>query len=297
MAMRLEYGVPTDREGLQIRLGIKKGFFREESLDLSLKVVFGGPEIAAEYDSGRLKIGEMGTPPALTAMAKGHRFKIVGSGVRRGAVQYLVVNSQLQEWADLKDSRLGALTIGSCSYWFMREVLSHNGVDPDKDVTIVGLGTKYPQVIDLIREGELAGAVISEPNVSIGELAGIHRVWVGLAEVDFVPRLQWSVCIANNDVIEREPELVEAVLRGCRRSYRYASENQDEWAAFGADYFGIETTVMNRAIEREIASLHFDCEIDLEGLQAAIALQQKLGAIKRPLALGDVSDLRFQPRH
>ena len=60
---------------------------------------------------------------------------------------------------------------------------------------------------------------------------------------------------------------------------------------------GIKTTVMHRAIERESASLNFDCEIDLEGPQAAIALQQKLGAIKRPLAPGDVSDSRFQPRH
>jgi esterase/lipase len=96
MATRIEYGVPTDREGLQLRLGIEKGFFREEGLDFSLKVVFGGPEIAAAFDSCALKIGEMGTPPALTAIAKGHRFKIVGSSVRRGAVQYFVANPSLR---------------------------------------------------------------------------------------------------------------------------------------------------------------------------------------------------------
>jgi ABC-type nitrate/sulfonate/bicarbonate transport system substrate-binding protein len=293
--MKIEYGIPTDREGLQLRLGVEKGFFREEGLDLSLKVVFGGPEIAAEYDSGGLKIGEMGTPPALTAIAKGHRFKIVGSSVRRGAVQYLVAATRLQKWSDLVGCRLAALTIGSCSYWFMRELLIHNGLDPDKDLTIVGLGERYPKVVDLIRQGELDGAVISEPNVTIGEQAGSFRVWTSLAEVDFMPRLQWCVCVANNTVIDQEPDLVEAVLRASRRSYRYAAENQDEWAAFGARYFGIAHGAMQRAIAREIDSLHFDCEIDVDGLKAAIALQQKLGAFNRPLGLKDVGDFRFQP--
>ena len=295
MTIKIKYGIPTDREALQLRLGVEKGFFRAEGLDLSLKVVFGGPEIAAECDSGRLKVGEMGTPPALTAIARGHQFKIVGSSVRRGAVQYLVVRPGLQEWPDLAGSKLAALTIGSCSYWFMRELLTHNRLDPDKDLTIVGLGERYPRVVDLIREGELDGAVVSEPNVTIGEQAGVFNVWASLAEVDFVPRLQWCVCVANNAVLEQEPELVEAVLRACRRSYRYASENPDEWAAFGARYFEIEPAIMQRAIARERASLHFDCEIDVQGLKAAIALQQRLGAFSRPLALKDVGDFRFQP--
>jgi NitT/TauT family transport system substrate-binding protein len=295
MAMKVEYGIPTDREGLQLRLGVEKGFFREEGLDVSLKVVFGGPEIAAEYDTGRLKIGEMGTPPALTAIASGHQFKIVGSSVRRGAVQFLVAQPRLHQWSDLAGCRLGALTIGSCSYWFMRELLIHNGLDPDKDLTIVGLGERYPRVVELIRDGELDGAVISEPNVSIGEHAGIFRVWAGLAEVDFVPRLQWCVVVANNTVIDREPNLVEAMLRASRRSYHYAAENRDEWTAFGARYFGIDRAIMERAIAREFKSLHFDCDIDIEGLRAAIALQQKLGAFSHPLQLKDAGDFRFQP--
>ena len=295
MTIRIEYGVPTDREGLQLRLGVEKGFFREEGLDFSLKVVFGGPEIAAEYNSGRLKIGEMGTPPALTAIATGYRFRIVGSSVRRGAVQYLVAHPRLHTWKDLAGCKLAALTIGSCSYWFMRELLIHNGLDPDKDLTIVGLGARYPDVVDLIRTGVLDGAVISEPNVTIGEHAGIFRVWAGLAEADFVPRLQWCVFVANNTVLEEEPALVEAALRACRHSYRYAAGNPDEWAAFGARYFGVDRAIMQRAIAREINSLHFDCEIDVAGLRAAIALQQKLGAFDRELGLRDVGDFRFQP--
>ena len=73
---------------------------------------------------GRLKIGELGTPPGLTALAKGARFKIVGSSVRRGAVQYFVVHPRFGDWQDLLGANLGALSRGSCSDWYMREVLA-----------------------------------------------------------------------------------------------------------------------------------------------------------------------------
>ena len=67
----LDYGIPTDKEGIQLRLGVSRGFFRDEGIDLNIKIIFGGPEIAAAYDSGTLKMGELGTPPGLTAISRG----------------------------------------------------------------------------------------------------------------------------------------------------------------------------------------------------------------------------------
>jgi NitT/TauT family transport system substrate-binding protein len=294
MLTPVDYGVPTDKCGIQLRLGIERGFFRDEGLVLGLRVVFGGPEIAAAFDSGALQVGELGTPPGLTAIARGARFKIVGSSVRRGAVQYLVVAPHIRDWAGLAGARLGALSKGSCSYWFMRQILSHQGFDPDRDVEIVGLGPRYPEVVAMIASGELSGAIIAEPNVTIGEQAGHFRVWLGLNGVEYVPRMQWCIAVANTATLERDPGLVAAVLRGCRRSYNYAAEHREEWAEFGAQRFGISHHAMMACIAREIDDLHFDCEIDLPGLEAAITLQQGLGAIDRRLAVAEIADLRFQ---
>src|SRR6202030_3059425 len=153
----LTYNVPTDRCGLQLRLGIEKGLFRENGIDIDLRVVFGGPEIAAELDAGRLLVGELATPPGLTAMANGARFRIIGSGVRRGAVLYFVARKQFSTFAELKRAQLGVLSKGSCSDWYMRELLRHRGLDPEADVTIVGLGQRYPEVLTLLSDGDLDG--------------------------------------------------------------------------------------------------------------------------------------------
>ena len=52
---------------------------------------------------------------------------------------------------------------------------------------------------------------------------------------------------------------------------------------------------MARSVGRELAGLHFDGEIDMRGLQQAIELQIRLGAIEIPMRAQDIVDLRFLP--
>ena len=293
---KLDYGVPSDKVGMDIRFGIMKGFFADEGLDLNVRIVFGGPEIAAMYESGELKIGEIGTPPATTALAQGATFKIIGSGVRRRALQYFVVRSDVLSWSDLKGKGVGALSKGSCSYWFARLVLYKNGIDPDKDVRVVGLGSQYAHVVDLLESGELHGAVISEPNISMGETRGALHVLKALTEPEFCPTMQWMVVVANREFLARTPELVAAVLRASRRSYHYVAANPKGFAEFCAAHLGTDTSTILVSIERERTDMHPDCEIDMDGLNLAIDLQQRLGAFDKPMRARDIVDLRFLPR-
>jgi NitT/TauT family transport system substrate-binding protein len=291
----VQYGIPTDKEGIQLRLGVARGLFRDEGLDLSLTVIYGGPEGAAAYDSGALKIGELGSPPAVTALSKGARFRIVGSTIRRHALQYLVVHPSIADWSDLRGKTAAALSIGSCSYWFMREVLGRHGLDPDRDLRIIGMAGRYPEVVDLFETGEVHAAVLSEPNVSIGEDRGVFRILQSLTDPAFCPTMQWGVIVANREAIASEPDLVRAVLRGCVKSYRYAGAHPGELAAFGADYFGIPRETMEKSITREAACLHTDCEVDLAGLQQAVELQVRLRAFSNPMPVEDIVDLQFLP--
>ena len=293
----VQYGIPTDKEAIQLRLGIARGLFHDQGLDLSLRIVFGGPEIAAAYDSGALKFGELGSPPATTVLSKGARFRIVGSSVRRRALQYFVAHPSITDWKDLRGKTAAALSIGSCSYWFMREVLGRHGLDPDHDLRVIGMGARYPRVTELFASGEVQAAVLSEPNVSIGEHSGAFRIMQGLTDPAFCPTMQWSVIVANQQTIAAEPDLVRAVLRGCVSSYRYAGAHPGELTAFGADYFGIPRATMEQSIAREADGQHTECELDLPGLRQAIDLQLRLKAFSVPLRVEDIVDLRFLPAH
>ena len=295
MAVKLDYGVPTHRSGLNVRFAVEKGFFLEEGIELSVRVIYGGPEISAAYDTGELKIGELGTPPGVTAIGNGKRFKIVGSGFQRGIGLFFLVNPKIKDWSDLRGKTLGSLSIGSCSYWYLLELLKQHGLDPAKDVTIRGLGDDYPRQIELFEKGEIVGLLSPEPNGALGEAGGVLKSWGDVLSLGDVPQLQWLIQVANQNFLRAEPGLVRTVLRAAQRASRYLGAHRDEFVAYTASFYGIPKDVAEIAVRRELPFLHFDGQLDLEGLQHAIDLQYHLGAIKQKLPVEHFVASGYQP--
>jgi ABC-type nitrate/sulfonate/bicarbonate transport system substrate-binding protein len=292
---QIEYGVPTDKCAVPVRLGIEKGFFKDEGIDLSVRIIFGGPPLAAAYDSGILQFGEIGSPPCVNAISRGARFKIVGGAARRKAHLYLGVRVDIGDFHELRGKRLGLLSMGSCPEWFARKIFRKEGLDPDRDIVFVPLLDEYPRIVSVLREGRIDAVLAQEPNLALGESQGLLRVWAGALDEPYLPRFQWMVVVARTDLIEQEPELIRALLRAYRRSAHYAAEHPDEWVAFASRRFGIDRKTVWRAVERELPHLHLDCQVDLEGLQRVIGLQQELGAVTGSLLASEIVDLRFVP--
>lgn len=292
---KLDYGVPTDKCAATVRLGIERGFFRDEGIDLAVRVVYGGPPLAAAYDAGELQLGEIGSPPGTMFMARGYDFKVVGGALRRKAHMYLCVGKHIRSWEELRGKRLGLLSRGSCPEWFMRAMLIERGLDPEHHVEYVGLSDEYARVVDVLREGRIDAFLAVEPAPSVAEAAGLVDVWGAVYDEPSLPQYQWIIHVAKPGFIEREPALLEATLRACRRSAHYAAAHVDEWADFGTRHYGIPRAAMRASIDRELPHMHLDGQVDLDGLDEMISLQQRLGAITRPLAASDICDLRFVP--
>ena len=294
--MELDYGVPTDKCAVTVRLGIAKGFFREEGIDLTVRVVYGGPPLAAAYDSGQLQFGEIGSPPGVAAISRGADFKIVGSGIRRKAHMYFGARPGLKSWEDLKNKRLGMLSRGSCPEWFVRGMLVARGLDPDKHLIYVGLSDEYPKISDLLKEGRIDAGIMVEPNMAMGEMKNAIECWGAVYDEPTFPPFQWIVHVARPDFIEREPELLRSALRACQRSAHYASDHIDEWIDFGMSHYKLDRPTMERAVKREQPHMHCDGQVDMAGLDEMIKLQQRLGAVKRPMTAEEITDLRFMPK-
>jgi ABC-type nitrate/sulfonate/bicarbonate transport system substrate-binding protein len=292
----LEYGVPTDKDAITVRMGIQLGFFLDEGIDLSVRIVYGGPPLAAAYNSGQLKFGEIGSPPAVAAISRGLDFKVVGSGLRRKAHMYLCVRSDISDWDDLKGKRLGLLSRGSCPEWFIRAMLIARGFDPDNHLTYVELLDQYPHVVDLLREGRIDAFLAVEPAPSLAESEGLVRVWGAVYDEPTLPQYQWIVHVAKPQFIKQEREAARAVLRACRRSAHYAADHIEEWIAFGARHYQIPEAAMRRAVMREVSHLHLDGQIDAHGLAEVIKLQDRLGAIERPIGVTDICLPDVAPR-
>ena len=53
-------------------------------------------------------------------------------------------------------------------------------------------------MVDLFEPGELDAAVLSEPNVSIGEDRGAFQVMQALTDAQFCPAMQWRLVVAGD---------------------------------------------------------------------------------------------------
>ncbi len=293
---KLEYGVPSGNDALTVRFGIERGIFEAEGLELSVRIVFGGPELAEAFDSGDLAIGSIGSPSGLNAMAADADFKVIGSGCRQQAHMYLGVRKDIDGYQALRGKRLGLLSIGSCPSWIARRMLAHHGLDPDRDITFVPLGQDYPRIIDIMAEGEIDACLVTEPNLSVGEDRAVLEIWAAAYEDAYLPDFQWIVRVAHAGFIAREPELVAAVLRGCQRAAHHAAQHEDEFAAFVARLYGTSETVARQALARELPRYQLDCQVDLPGLQCSLDMLHEFGGIARPRRAEEFTDLRFQPQ-
>ncbi len=289
----LKFGVANDSGAPNVRFGIAKGMFAEEGLDLSLHRVFGGPELARELTEGRVEIGEFGSPPALTALARGGNFKIIAGGTRQKIMLKLGVRSDIKSFAELKGARVGLLSRGSCDEWIAKEMWRRNGLDPDTDIDFVALGDKHPRMTEWMRERRIEAMLGGEPGLSAAEAKGDLRIWEN--GWDYLPKYQWGVMVARPDFIAAHPDRVRSVVRGAVRAIRHGAEHPDEWAAFFAEYYGVPLAVSRRVVAQDFALLERNAQLDLEGLEKAIELQYALGAIPRRLRVEDIVDLRFVP--
>ena len=293
---KLSYGIATNKSAPNVRFGIEKGFFADEGIDLDIRLVYGGPQLARSFAAGEVEIGEFGSPPALTAIGRGASLRIVGSGLRRKFLMYLGVRADIADFAALRGKRLGLLTRGSCNDWLARQMWSQAGLDPETDLKLVEVEGGYPKILSQMAAKRFEAILTIEPDMSAGEESGILKVWAAACDDAYLPRYQWVVMVARPEFLERDPDAARAILRGCERASRYMVENPDEWADFLVRSHGVSAPVAARAVARERPHVATDCAVDLAGLQEAIALQRRLGAFDRPMQAGDVVDLRFLPR-
>jgi hypothetical protein len=199
---------------------------------LRIRYYWGGPELARAMAGGEVMIGEMGMPPFLRAYSEGLPAKVIGSSVIQQLDHYLVGRPEILGLESLKGRKVGILSPGSCDDYFARSMLRAAGVDPDRDVQLVPLGSAYGEVrcFDPQAPGHLpqveAGFLV-EPFVARGEQLGLVKV---LASVrDYYPRYQWGIILATEKALadrvrqwlrtRRRRPPTEHKYSGCPRAY------------------------------------------------------------------------------
>jgi len=163
-----------------------------------------------------VQIAQGGGSEALSAVANGADLVIVAT--LAGVYPYLFeVIPDIKAPTDLVGKKLGVSNIGGSADIATRVVLRQNGIDPEKDVTIVATGSAQNRTSALL-SGAIQGGMAAPPENLAVEAIGLHPMFdlasLHLPSANTTVVMHRSFVAANRAIVQRYVDsLVEASVQ------------------------------------------------------------------------------------
>ena len=284
-----------------IFVGLDKGFFKEEGLDLDLVTLRGADELVPALARDQLQVVGVGTGVQLfNAYESGVDLKIVADKGRVTANQRwlaLVLRSDLagrvKDYKDLKGLTIAGGGKGTSLENQLFTALERGGLAP-KDINVIELA--FPDMIAGMANKALDGAMMLEPFITVATRTGIGVRWKGVEEmIDFPAQnavVAYSAAFANTRTDAAQRWMV-AYLRGIRAYLAAVTDgtNRDEVIGILTRH----TAIKDRALYDYMQPVGFDPSgrVDLRSFEGGQNWFLKLGLQKRRVNSEKLVDGRF----
>lgn len=159
----------------------------------------------------------------------------------------------VQTVADLKGKTLLATGKGATPEYFLRYILTQNGLDPDKDVAIQWKSEPSEVVALLNAKGE-GLAMLPQPYVTAAanQLGENFRIALSVSEewekLESDSRCTTAVVMARTAFVQEHPEQVQAFLEALSQSVQWVNEQPQEAAELCKQLGIIKAGVAKKAI-------------------------------------------------
>lgn len=289
--VKVRFGeINVSERSIPLYLGIKKGFFAKQGIDLEIRRFNGGPEQMTAAAAGEIDLGSVGTPVILAA-AKGVPVKVIGSPVAPGNPFVLVAKPQYASVTALKGKRIGAGNVGGGSRQAFNAIIKSQGLTLGDFQTLDVGGSS--NAFAALQAGQLEATVATDLPAAKAELGGFGKVLA--RAVDFFGRYQHSFFFATDSFINTKPDKVKGFLAAYGESIKYAKAHPDEAIGFGVKELELEEKPLRKVLTAAIPSWDERGGVDVEGTNNAINAVKELGDLEvtSPITAEKLVDGRF----
>lgn len=206
-----------------------RGYYREEGLDVQLIVMPSAVGTQALI-GGNVKFTTVGGAGLLPAL-RGAPLRFLFATFNR-PMFWLYAKPDIRSIKDLKGKRVGVSSFGSGPDSLLRDLLTKQGLDGGRDVTIMAMGAGTGRFYAL-QAGAVDAAMLSIPSNFMAHDAGFHPL-VSFIDQEWV-ELQGSV-VTTEQLLSTEPLLAEKFVRASLKGLLYARERRPETIAILARF-------------------------------------------------------------
>jgi NitT/TauT family transport system substrate-binding protein len=206
------------------------GYLKDHGLNLKLTEFSGGSALTTAMLSHDLDFGASAFQGVIAAKSQGADLVTMANMTQRPGLAMVARNAvadRIHGYADMKGLKLGISKYGSGSDAIVRVGLERAGLDPDKDVKIVEVGSTTTALAAL-KSGSADAILVADPVIAQTVKAGLGKVvWDGRKTEDakqvFPPDGEYSIIsmVTRQDEIDKDPDLVKrlgaALAQACTK--------------------------------------------------------------------------------
>jgi len=221
----------------------ERGFFRKYGLDVQLVYIESGSTTVQSLVAKEVAFAQMAGAGVIQSRLRGSDVVIVAGFLNTMDYQ-LMVDKSVTRPEQLKGKTLAVSRFGSSSDFATRYAIEKFGLSPDRDVTILEIGSQ-PARFAALESGKIQAAMVAVPLTLKAKALGFHT----LADLQMLGlEYQHTGLATTQALLKSRPDLVQNVLKAYAEGIHYYKTNRDESLAILSKYMKIP----DRAVLAEV---------------------------------------------
>jgi NitT/TauT family transport system substrate-binding protein len=247
-ADKVTVGVIPITDVAPIYLGVAKGFFAKQDLDVTLQTAQGGAELVTPVMTGQREFGFSNLSSLLIAQTRGLDIVAVAAGASStgeagrdfGAI-IVPSESPLKSAKDLSGKTVAVNNLKNIGDTSVKAAVRKAGGD-DSKVKFVELA--FPDMPAALSNKQVDAAWVVEPFLTVAKEQGAKPIAWNL--VDTAPNLMIAVYFTSGKYAQEHPDTVKRFKAAMNESLAYADSHADEVRAIVPTYTRISKELIGK---------------------------------------------------
>lgn len=261
------------------------GYYRDEGFDTEI-IMMRAPVTIQALISG--SVDYTGTPGATIAAAvQGAKLLVLMAYFDKPPYD-LVVRPEISSYAELKGKVFGVPALSGFAYDIPRVMLTRNGLDPKRDVTMMLIGPTQDRLIAL-KANAIQASVLDPPYNFLAVREGLRKLD---SAVTYFQTLYGALTTSERK-IKSEPDDVRRFVRATARGFLAYRNHREISLPIMQRVLKLDQKLAEQLYDYSRAAMPADATLTEELMRTIIETQRQSSGVTRPVGSEEVFNFSF----